>query len=165
MAAELKTTVIQLEIVETDPLLRQCTTPTRLILCRWTRQAASLRFIRSSWFVKNSVPLDWPCQALLCEFLQINSDGFRLAPWTFPGIRRKITFTFGLCSPLPDRLKPGESGGPGKWGVRETGKVLEPLKHQEGFGHVTSLHLRNRPITESASSLKLTQHPDPLPTN
>jgi hypothetical protein len=45
------------------------------------------------------------CQALDGKFLQINSDGFRLAPWTLGGIGRMITLTCGICY-----LLLGESG-------------------------------------------------------
>jgi hypothetical protein len=52
-----------------------------------------------------------------------------------------ITLTCGICSPLLSRSKLSESGGPSKWGVRETGKVLEPLKHQRRVWarHLTAL--------------------------
>src|SRR5208282_4120036 len=94
--------------------------------------------------VRNSVLPGWLCQARDDEFLQISSDGFRLAPWTFPGIRRNITLTCRICPPLLSK-KLSESGGTSKWGVRETGKVPEPLKHQAGFGHVTPLQETNHP--------------------
>ena len=75
-----------------------------------------------------------------------------------------MTITCGVCSPLLSKSKLSESGEPSKWGVRETGKFSNPSNTKEGFGHVTSLHFRNTPNTECASSLKFTQlqHPDPF---
>jgi uncharacterized protein YbjT (DUF2867 family) len=35
------------------------------------------------------------------QLLQISSDCFRLAPWTFPGIRSMIAPTCGIYSPAP----------------------------------------------------------------
>jgi hypothetical protein len=76
--------------------------------------------------VRNSVPPGGRCQAPDQEFLQLSSDGFRWAPWTFGTTGSMITLTCGICSSLL-----GESDESSKWGVRETGKVLEPLKHQD----------------------------------
>src|SRR5258708_10415236 len=94
-SAELKAAVIQLEILSGASLILQCITPTPLV-------ASSVR---------NSVLPGLPCQAGEGEFLQISSDGFRPAAWTFPGIRRKITLTCGICSALlREPAAPGRDG-------------------------------------------------------
>jgi len=107
--------------------------------------------IRSKSSVRNSVLPGLPCQAGDGEFLQISSDGFRLALWTFPGVRRKIELTCGICSPLLS-----EPGEPSRWGVRQTGRFPNPSNTIKGFGHVTQ-------VTSEQANHKIRKFPPAYP--
>src|SRR5580704_12410686 len=109
--AELEATVIELELVEADFLIRQCPAPVPRSPA--TNRVQQTRFNKpdrtnqveqtgsNKRVVRNSVLPRLPCQARNREFLQINSlqinsDGFILSPWTFTETRRMITLTCGI---------------------------------------------------------------------
>jgi hypothetical protein len=92
------------------------------------------------------------------EALQINSDGFRLPPWTFSGSGGII----GSLARFPYRLKV-ESGETSKWEVQETGKAPEPPNTKiQGLGTSNFRSFRPPSITASIPQILL-QLPNPLP--
>jgi len=60
------------------------------------------------------------------EFLQISSDGFRLAPWTFPEIGSMMTFTWGFAHPVRKRSQVSRVRGSESGGVFRPPKGLGP---------------------------------------
>src|SRR5580658_5308505 len=105
---------------------------------RRSRSLPSISLARSLPIAKTGVE-----KSDLTEFLQINSDGFMLAPWTIAEIRSKITVTCRICSPAPDRGWVSPVSGDSEIG--EGFRI--PQNTKEGFGHVTLLQFRNTPFT------------------
>jgi hypothetical protein len=73
------------------------------------------------------------------EYLQISSDCFRMALWTFPEIRSKIALISGFA-----HLLRKESGGPGK-GVGKLGDFPSPQMPERGWAR-PSLQFRHTPF-------------------
>lgn len=104
---------------------------------------------------ENTIQSEKPCPS---ASLQINSDEFRLAPWTVAQIRSIITLTCRICSPPLSRawVSPVSGGS-------ENGEGLRTLRILKKKGLGTSPH-RNSDARHSPNFVTLPQaYPTPRP--